>query len=323
VPWRRPQTCVIACAALLGLAAPVPAEARDPGAPGPFTVGHTTLSLSDATRARPLLTDVWYPTAPAARRFPLVLVAHGNCGSRTNYRFLTAHVASHGFVVAAPDFPGLTRTDCQNGASRGDFPSGPPLDLVFLHTTLHDRDGPAATIARAVGGRRTGLIGHSLGGLAVLEAALRDAHLRAVVALAPAAAASLGVELSASRPRRPILVVGGGADDTVPFTVTTRFFAALEAPAVLVGIAGGTHAGFTDVDPRATAEGLARQHDLVRRYTTAFLVRHVVRARRFAHVLTPRDATTVGADVTLHLAPRLGGRPFSAPGLGKTVRAVE
>jgi dienelactone hydrolase len=158
-----------------------------------------------------------------------------------------------------------------------------------------------------VRGQRTGLIGHSLGGLAVLQATLRDADLRAAIALAPAAAPSLGAQLAASRPRRTLLVMGGSADDTVPFTSITRFFAALSAPAALVGVAGGTHGGFTDADARATEAALARQHDVVRHFATAFLARHLARARRAGRVLSRRDAAAVGPDVMLWFAPPARG----------------
>jgi hypothetical protein len=44
---------------------------------------------------------------------------------------------------------------------------------------------------------------------------------------------------------------------------------------------------------------LARQHELARRYTIAFLERYVARDRRFARVLTTNDAATQGPDVAL------------------------
>lgn len=291
--------------ALVALAAPAAARV-DPGAPGRFTADHTTVVVIDPGRARTLVTDVWVPAVPSDRRFPLVLVAHGNCGSRTNYDFLTVHLASHGFIVAAPDFPGLTRDDCASGAPRGDFATGPPLDLRFLHEALRDA-ALAPTIARHIRGRRTGLAGHSLGGLAVLDAALLDARFRAVVALAPAASASLGVELAMKRPRRAVLAMGGTADTTLPFPVTVHLFEALAPPGFLIGITGGTHSGFTDVEPRLTEAALGRQHDIVRRYAMAFFFRYLAGARRFDRFLTAHDAEGLGQDVTLSVARRRSG----------------
>src|SRR5262245_53239715 len=98
----------------------------DPGATGRFAVGTTTLTLVDASRGRTFVTEVWYPATTAGRdvtlrrgHFGLVLVAHGNCGSRTNYEYLTTHLASRGFVVGAPDFPGFNKAACDAGPESG------------------------------------------------------------------------------------------------------------------------------------------------------------------------------------------------------------
>jgi hypothetical protein len=61
-----------------------------------------------------------------------------------------------------------------------------------------------------------------------------------------------------------------------------------------VKIAGGTHSGFTDVDRSLTADALARQEGLARRYATAFLERYLVGQRRFARFLGPADASKQG-----------------------------
>ena len=70
-------------ALLAVLATTAVAEVQDPSLTGSFAVRAATLVFGDAVRDRSLVTEVWSPDAPG--RFPLVLVAHGNCGSRTNY----------------------------------------------------------------------------------------------------------------------------------------------------------------------------------------------------------------------------------------------
>src|SRR6266851_5748537 len=86
----------LAALALVALAAPVRAVNVDPSADGPFAVGVATLAFADAARGRSLITELWYPARAAGRaapvrrgRYPLVLVAHGYCGFRTNYEFLS------------------------------------------------------------------------------------------------------------------------------------------------------------------------------------------------------------------------------------------
>jgi predicted dienelactone hydrolase len=283
------------------------ASRLDPGATGRFLVGDTTITLVDAARARTLVTEVWYPAAIAARdapsargRFPLVLVAHGNCGFRTNYEFLTRHLASRGFVVAAPEFPGFNKALCDAGGPTFGHTDGPPDDLAFLARALRDPAGPAAAIARAVAGRKTGLVGHSLGGLAVINAAVAHRALGAVVVLAPLAAAGTAAPFHGLAPARNVLVVAGTADTTLPPAFTAvPFFAALPPPAWLVTIAGGTHGGFTDVAAGMPAAALARQQALTNRYATAFLEGVFARRRRMRRFLTPADAAGQGGDVTM------------------------
>src|SRR5262245_48705443 len=83
------------------LATSAVAEVQDPSLTGPYAVSQTTLQLYDSARDRLLVTEVWLPVG--SRRFPLVLVAHGNCGFRTNYEYVSVAIASRGYVVAAPD----------------------------------------------------------------------------------------------------------------------------------------------------------------------------------------------------------------------------
>src|SRR5262249_49693032 len=149
----------------------------------------------------------------------------------------------------------------------------------------------AGRFARGVRTRHVGLVGHSLGGLAVLNAAQADDRFTAVVALAPVTNASLATRFATLEPRRAVAVLGGTADTTLPMVAwAIPFFDALSAPAFLVTITGGTHSGFTDVDARLTADQLARQQAIVRRYATALLDRYLRGSRRAAHVLTGDDA---------------------------------
>ncbi len=297
----------MALVALAALAMPAWAAEVDPSAGGRFTVGVTTLVFQDPSRGRTLVTEVWYPARVAGRdeparrgHYPLVLVAHGFCGFRTNYEYLTRRLASWGFLVAAPDFPGINQADCNAGAPPGDIVNEPPRDLEFLRSAFHDRSGPARALAPLVLGRRAGLVGHSLGGAAVVNASLADPNLTAVVALAGLVGSAQGRAFNGLRPYRAVLVAGGTADTILVFDkFGIPFFGALSAPAFLLTIVGGTHDGFTDMDSRLSAEQLARQEALTQRYATAFLSRYLARDRRFARFLTPADAAAEGTDVEL------------------------
>ncbi len=301
---------VTALVAMLLVATVAQAARVDPAAPGRFPVGVTTLTFTDAARGRSLVTEVWYPAAfagkdaPMARgKYPLVLLAHGNCGFRTNYEFVSVTLASHGFLVAAPDFPGINKAACAAGPESGLF-AEPPVDLTYLRTAFHDRNGVAARFVPAVRGKKTGLVGHSLGGLAVLNAAVADASFTAVAALAPFATAGIGQTLAALLHRPAVLVVAGSADTTLPPpTFADPLFGALGPISFLVTIQDGTHGGFTDVDGSLTDAALARQQRLTDRYAIAFLERYLARSRRFGRFLTTADAAAQADGVTLQ--PRL------------------
>lgn len=109
-------------------AAPGAAPYTSPSEPGPYAPGAIMLDITDP-RGKPLRLEVWYParvgegaepdpyedvplTLGAYRNavpdlesgpFPLVAFSHGFGGIRVQSAFLTEHLASHGFVVVAPD----------------------------------------------------------------------------------------------------------------------------------------------------------------------------------------------------------------------------
>ncbi len=267
----------------------------DPAKAGRLKVGQTTVTATDTSRNRTLTTEIWYPartagrdTTPLPHAYPLVLMAHGLCGSRLNYQYLTTHLASWGFVVGAADFPHDNEADCSDPVADE---LGP--DLSFVCRTLHDTSGPLSKYAQHVRGLATALVGHSLGGFAVVAAAKLDPSFTAVVGLAPA---ELAADPSLRMlPQRPAwMVMGGTADTTVNFVqFTTPFFDGLPAPSFLVRIAGGTHDGFRDSDPDLTPDALVRQQTVVKRYATALIERYLVHKAKFAKRLRPFDDGSV------------------------------
>src|SRR5262245_6636980 len=158
---RRPPLVLIALAlASSALGAP------DPTHPGRFPVGVTTADAVDGSRGdRTLPTEIWYPArrtgrdvAPLPRRFPLVLIAHGFCGSRLYYDYLATHLASWGFVIAAPDFTGVTRAACDARQSRPPSTTWRSISRssVACCTTAPVRSGSGPGTCEARGRRSSG-----------------------------------------------------------------------------------------------------------------------------------------------------------------------
>lgn len=289
---RRTMTALLVLA--LGTSAP---GAPDPTRPGRLAVGVTTADAVDESRGnRRLPVEIWYPArrsgrdaAPVRQRHPLVLIAHGLCGSRLYYDYLAPHLASHGFVVAAPDFAGVTRAACDAGQlvlSIGDL----ALDLSLVARQLHEASGPLGTWARHVRGTATGLVGNSLGGIAVVEAARMDSAFTAIVGLAPAVGAAAAPPLVGLTPRRAWMIMGATGDDLVSFPGWTQpFFEGLPAPAFLVRFTGGSHTGFSDENPEITPDPREAQHDATKRHMTPFLLKYLAHKNRFARRLRSAD----------------------------------
>jgi predicted dienelactone hydrolase len=161
---------------------------------GTQKVGVKTLELTDESRARKLTLEVWYPAELAANQnektvykavigstkfdlagraardanlkpgqFPLVILSHGQPGSRYMMSYLTEHLASRGFVVAAIDHTGSTYNDL-TPESYGSSIIDRPLDILFSIGAV------AAEITNA-DQNNVALMGYSYGGYSSLNAA--------------------------------------------------------------------------------------------------------------------------------------------------------
>ncbi len=100
--------------------------------------------------------------APAAGRFPLVLVSHGYPGNRFLMAHLAENLASKGYVAASIDHPDSTYSDM------GLFAStlwNRPQDQSFVLDAMAGLEGELGGIVDA---SRTGLVGYSMGGYGAL-----------------------------------------------------------------------------------------------------------------------------------------------------------
>jgi len=95
----------------------------DPYAAGPHRVGVRAFEAHDPTRDRLFPCDAWFGADAAGAR-PFVVFSHSSSPiGRRQSTFLCAHLASHGYVVAAMDHseivaPELMRRDGQTFTER-------------------------------------------------------------------------------------------------------------------------------------------------------------------------------------------------------------
>jgi len=277
-----------------------------PDVPGPWIAATDAFETTGRTGVD-LTIQVWFPASEAddelykyddlivggayedgvpdcAAHHPVVLFSHGNLGVRYQSYFLTEHLASHGYIVVAPDHTGNTLYD--NSLPRGDLAIRRPLDIADSfdwlleenadpESALYDCIDPAAGYAvtgHSFGGYTTLAVAGAtldLAGLAVMCAAyddllcgaeavwdtwfpdddsgdLSDDRVWAAVAQAPAGKVAFADGLADIEV--PILVVGGLIDDITPWETEVRPIYDLLAanPRYLAGLEGVGHFTFTD-----------------------------------------------------------------------------
>ena len=262
-------------------AAPIsPAEAYME--PGPYPVGVITLTLAKGNSV-----EVWYPavegttgevsydvrdfTPPAIKdiltaeipasytiagardadaadgTFPVVLFSHGFTGIRLQSSFLTAHLASWGMVVAAPDHPSRDLYNVLGGTASGDRADSVDDLLQTLDLVAAQGDEASSVLGGHVDTEHVVAIGHSAGGGTVLGAAA-DERIDGYVSLA--SGVLLGADPSAAPadlPDKPSFFMGGAVDAVVPVAEATEpSFQAVPAPSLLWVLDGVGHNGFDD-----------------------------------------------------------------------------
>jgi dienelactone hydrolase len=251
--------------------AKTPAEAYI--TPGPYSVGITTLTLDRGPEV-----EVWYPAAEksdatdtydirdftpeairalltgdapatftvdatrdakgADKKFPVVLFSHGASGVRVQSSFLTAHLASWGIVVVAPDHWSRDLPRALVGQTVGTSADTPAdlfdaLDLVLATDSLKtmlDVDNIA-------------IVGHSAGGGTALLAS-SDERVDGYVSMA---SGDLRSDAASEMPNKPSFFIAGALDQIVTVADRTRpAFEKAPSPSLLWVIDEVGHNGFDD-----------------------------------------------------------------------------
>lgn len=185
---------------------------------------------------------------PTDTRFPVVLFSHGFGAFRTQSVSLTAHLASRGYVVIAPDHPGrmvtdiaaclfdppLEGCDLANLVPVGeDDPAEPGLEaaLTWIADENEDwLDGAADLDA-------IGMFGHSAGGFSTAKFSSEHAEIGAALAMA-------GGDVSTTE--APYALLAGTCDAVVPVDSLREAWTGSPG-AELVEMAGVGHMAFSDI----------------------------------------------------------------------------
>lgn len=313
-------------------------------APGPHGVGVTTVEVVDTSRPtapnrtfpgspdRRMAVEIWYPSAAsgvdAARDapvdtdggpYPLIVFAHGVSSNRLLTASFTRHLASHGYVVAAPDFP-LSNSSAPGGATLADLPNQ-PADVSFVIDQMLAFNAEEGNLMHsAINPDAIGLAGHSYGAFTALLTVYgpdRDERIRAVL---PIAGSGCVIDATAVADTSvPIMLMAGSVDLVVPASESRVAYDLAHAPRYWVELTGAGHVRYADADiddeavvagvrslaARAVPSGagapriggcaarsdpsgeklsLDRQHELMRAFATPFFdayLKDSVPAKRF------------------------------------------
>ncbi|WP_433523095.1 dienelactone hydrolase family protein [Nocardia pseudovaccinii] len=237
-------------------------------------------------------------TPESGLNLPAVAFGHGWLTGAANYRATLEHLASWGFVAAAPD------------TERGPIPShlGLATDLLTtldICTSVRLGDG-----AISVYPDRLALAGHGMGaGAAVIAAGQR--RVAAVAALYPAPTAPTA-ETIAPDIDTPALVLAGATDIESVSSNAIPLTAAWAGPVVLRAVDGASHNGIVEGRRALAALGVGKHEAKTARTTrallTGFLLHKLLRDKTYAAFSDP-EAAIPHATVVDPEAPREEEKP--------------
>jgi len=219
--------------------------ASAPSCPGPFAIRTLTFEARDPSRDRLFPCDIWCPDEPGV--WPLVLYSHHSRGNRRSATYLTTHLASHGYMVAALDHSEVVAPEIA-GDVQGFITNRVP-DVRFLLDYM--LAGAIPCTARPDPGR-IAIVGHSAGGWTALALPETDTRIQAVVALAPAGASNpkpgiIPATLSFNWPR-PLATLYIVAEDDVltPIAGMDELYSRTSGPKQMVVLPRADHLHFVD-----------------------------------------------------------------------------
>lgn len=191
-------------------------------------------------------TTIWYPEGSEVDA-PLIIHSHGFVSSRDDLSYMAELLASHGYVVAATDYP-LTSGATAGGPNASDV-INQPGDISFLIDTIIALQGSEKPFSMNIDSERIGLTGYSLGGLttslATYHPEIRDSRIAAAVSIA--GPSSFFTRRFYEHSDVPFLMIAGTSDALVDHDSNAAIIPTLNRHGDLLSIAGGTHLGFASL----------------------------------------------------------------------------
>ncbi len=232
------------------------------------TAGHAQESIDIANMLNPglqklvpaedhiLYKDDAFVDAPAATTpgsYPLVIFSHGFAGYPSQSVTLTTHLASWGFVVAAPDHVERSLDGLLGTASQG-VPKA--TDLAVLQATIalvEKASSGSGVLHGLIDPDRVVAAGHSAGADSAYRLASADPRIKAWISYSVEFGGQGGA--APAPPEKPGMVMLGTTDGIIPAASSVKVYDGMNDPKYLVKIAGAGHLVFSDICLIARSKG--------------------------------------------------------------------
>ncbi len=183
---------------------------------------------------------------PSGGPYPVVLFSHGFAGFPEQSADLTTHLASWGYVVAAPDHVERSLSGLLGTAGQGVPEQQDPAVLTeTLDLVVAQADDASSPLSDLVDGETVAVTGHSAGAGAAYRLAASDDRIDAF------ATYSVGQgsedEGLPDPPDIPGLVMLGERDGVIPPEATREVYEGLSAPRYLAEVPDSGHLVFSDI----------------------------------------------------------------------------
>lgn len=248
MPVKKALLAALACLLilLLGLPAGAPAVLAGQADPGPYGAGRQIVTVPRPSGGT-FTAQLFYPAtstgngAPydgSGAPYPAVTFGHGFSVHPDKYRSTFEHLASHGYLVIAPE-----------SYTSPWFPSHQAFanDMRYSLDYLEARNADAGSwLYGQVDTAHFGMAGHSMGGGSSVLAAAVDPRVKALALLA---AAETDPSAIAQMPNigMPVRLLSGNEDGIVDWETNTQaMYDAGRPPRQRQLILGGWHCGFMD-----------------------------------------------------------------------------
>lgn len=238
----------IACLLMVavGAAAPVSTAYADGADPGPYGAGRQIVTITRPANET-FTAQLYYPATSTGdgapydsngAPYPAVTFAHGFTVHPDRYRSTMEHLASHGYLVVAPE----SYTSFWFPSHQG-FANDLRYSLDYMEARNVD---PGSWLFEQVDTAHVGMTGHSMGGGSSILATAADPRVRALATLAAAETNPSAID-QMSNIDVPVRLLTGDQDGIVNWQTNSQaMYDAGGPPRQLPLILGGWHCGFLD-----------------------------------------------------------------------------